>query len=141
MQSFKFPIQQKKNFEKILKTAPVRQLFTKGLQNVQICFAMAKKQPGYLFKLDSRAYLCINFRIFFQSMQCFKYPIQQKKNLEKISKTAPVRQVLRRDVDHTTAKSDWRRFKFSVTILFPYCKAFCVITVTFLMVPYAQTYY
>ena len=33
MQPFKFPVQQKKNFEKILKTAPVRQLFVKGCQS------------------------------------------------------------------------------------------------------------
>ena len=32
--------------EKILKTAPVRQLFTKGLQNAQICLTMAKNNQG-----------------------------------------------------------------------------------------------
>ena len=33
----------KKNFENMLKTAPVRHLFVKGLQKAQICLAMAKK--------------------------------------------------------------------------------------------------
>ena len=88
MQSFEFPIQQKKNFEKILKTAPVRHLFVNGLKKAQICLTIAKK-TGYLFKFDSRAYLCINIQIFFQRMQSFKFPIQQKKNFEKILKTAP----------------------------------------------------
>ena len=74
-----------------MKTAPVRHLCVKGLQKAQICLTMAEEKPRYLFKLDSWAYLCIDFQVFFLKNVVLQISNSAKKNFEKILKTVPVR--------------------------------------------------